>query len=200
MWVLAGAPPDDPEFIETKTVLFRPDAALLLSSDGLSDVLTSAEIGAILERYDGAPEKTAQSLVEAANAAGGNDNVSVVFVPGPEFLGSHSQRLIETRPRHAITRFRGDESGWRAAVRNLLWLLAGIAIGDCALVRSALVRHAAMGSTASSMGTSRRCGPAARADSGKSPRILMGFKKLSRRQRPAIRSKSLQGIISVLSN
>jgi serine/threonine protein phosphatase PrpC len=120
---------DDPEFIETKTVLFRPDAALLLSSDGLSDVLTSAEIGAILERYDGAPEKTAQWLVEAANAAGGNDNVSVVFVPGPEFLGRHSQRLIETSPRHSITRFRGDGSVWRAAVRNLLWLLAGIAVG-----------------------------------------------------------------------
>lgn len=120
---------DDPQFIETKSFLFRPDAALLLSSDGLSDVVTSAEIAAILETYDGAPEKTAQRLIEAANAAGGNDNVSVVFVPGPEFLGSQSQRLIETRSRHAITRTRGDQSGWRAAVRNTVLLLAGIAVG-----------------------------------------------------------------------
>jgi len=119
----------DAQFIETKSFLFRPDAALLLASDGLSDALTSAEIGAILEKYDGAPEKTAQQLIEAANGAGGNDNVSVVFVPGPEFLGSQSESLLEARPRHAITRLRGDESSWRPAVRNAVWLLAGIALG-----------------------------------------------------------------------
>ncbi|MBV9765684.1 MAG: serine/threonine-protein phosphatase, partial [Acidobacteriaceae bacterium] len=70
----------DSDFVEIKTFLFRPDAALLLCSDGLSDVLTSAQITAILERYDGSPERTAQQLIDAANDAGGKDNVSVVFV------------------------------------------------------------------------------------------------------------------------
>lgn len=121
--------PDDLQFIETNSFLFRPDAALLLTSDGLSDFVPSAEISRIMERYDGAPEKIAEQLIGAANAAGGHDNISVVFVPGPEFLGSHSQRLIETRPRHAITRSRMDESGWRALIRNLAWLLVGIALG-----------------------------------------------------------------------
>jgi PPM family protein phosphatase len=118
--------PDDPEFIETKTVLFRPDAALLLCSDGLSDALTSGEISAILDKYNGAPGDTARQLIEAANQAGGRDNISVVFVPGPEFLGSRSQSLIDARPRHAITRLRGDEAGWRSVLRNALWLLAGM--------------------------------------------------------------------------
>lgn len=120
---------DDPQFIETKSFVFRPDAALLLSSDGLSDVLTSAEITAVLETYDGAPEKTAQQLIDAANEAGGNDNISVIFVPGPEFVGSHSQRLLEARPRHAITRSRDDSSRWRTLLLSLLWLLAGVVLG-----------------------------------------------------------------------
>lgn len=121
--------PDDPEFIDTRSFLFRPDAALLLSSDGLSDALTSREISAAIEKYDGAPAKVAQELIDAANEAGGKDNISVVFVPGPEFLGSRSQSLIDARPRHAVTRYRGEEAGWRPLLRNLLWLLAGIALG-----------------------------------------------------------------------
>src|SRR5438132_1002021 len=44
--------PHEEEFIEIKTVRFRPEAALLICSDGLSDVLTSAQIGAIVEGYD----------------------------------------------------------------------------------------------------------------------------------------------------
>lgn len=120
---------DDPNFVDIKRFSFRPDAALLLSSDGLSDVLTSAEISTILERYDGTADKTAQQLIQAANDAGGIDNVSVVFVPGPDFLGSHSQALLDARPRHAITRSRGEQAAWRSAVRSSLWLLAGTILG-----------------------------------------------------------------------
>ena len=38
--------------------------------------------------------------MEAANAAGGRDNISVVFVPGPDFLGAESAALAEGRSRH----------------------------------------------------------------------------------------------------
>src|SRR5437870_12132736 len=74
---------NDEEFIEIKSVRFRPDAALLLCSDGLSDVLTTAQIGAILVTYDGDPARAARKLVDAANQAGGKDNVSAVLVAGP---------------------------------------------------------------------------------------------------------------------
>jgi serine/threonine protein phosphatase PrpC len=121
--------PEDAEFIETRNFLFRPDAALLLCSDGLSDVLTSAEISSILERYDGHPDTTTQQLIEAANEAGGKDNISVVFVAGPEFLGSQSNALLDSRPRHAITRMRTGPGRWRRGMRDVLWLLIGIVLG-----------------------------------------------------------------------
>jgi serine/threonine protein phosphatase PrpC len=98
--------PDDEEFVEMKEFLFRPDAAILLCSDGLSDLVTSAEIREIMERYEGDPEKVARDLVEAANLAGGKDNITAVFVAGSEFLGHGSPEMIQARARHSITRAR----------------------------------------------------------------------------------------------
>lgn len=121
--------PHDAQFIEIKSFIFRPDAALLLCSDGLSDVLTSAEISAIVERYDGDPDSTARQLVDAANAASGKDNISVVFVAGPEFLGSQSNTLLEIRSRHAVTRMRKGEARWHGVLRNALLLLTGMVLG-----------------------------------------------------------------------
>jgi len=98
--------PDEPDFVEVKEFLFKPDAAMLLCSDGLSDLVTSAEMNEIVERYDGDAEQVARDLVDAANRAGGKDNVTAVFVAGAEFLGSASPGMVEARARHAITRAR----------------------------------------------------------------------------------------------
>lgn len=119
--------PNDPRFIETKQITFPSDAALLLCSDGLSDLVASSEMTRIIERYDGDAQRIAQLLVEAANAAGGRDNISVIFVPGPEFLGAHSPASVEGRSRHATTRMRkGNASG--SVFRNLLMLVTGAAL------------------------------------------------------------------------
>ncbi len=96
----------DEDFIEVREFAFKPDAAVLLCSDGLTDMLTSPEILAIVERYDGDPQQTARDLVEAANEAGGLDNVTAVFVAGPEFLGAGSSAMIDARSRHSVTRQR----------------------------------------------------------------------------------------------
>ena len=83
-------------FVEIRTCRFRPDAAILLCSDGLSDHLTSAQLRDITGRYDGDAARTAAELVEAANAAGGRDNITAVFVAGQEFHGqSESTRARE---------------------------------------------------------------------------------------------------------
>ncbi len=119
----------DAQFIDIKSFVFRPDAALLLCSDGLSDVLTSAQISAIVERYNGDPDSTARQLVEAANQAGGKDNISVVLVAGGEFIGSESNRLLEVRSRHSVTRMRGEGIKWRSVLKNALWLLLGMVLG-----------------------------------------------------------------------
>lgn len=120
---------NDEHFIEIRSLPFRPDAALLLCSDGLSDALTSAEIGSIVERYDGDAGRVAMELVDAANEASGKDNISVVFVAGPEFLGAESQGMREARGRHAVTRTRRGNAMRRLLASRLPWLLAGILLG-----------------------------------------------------------------------
>lgn len=121
--------PDDPEFVEVRSLPFHSDGALLLCSDGLTDALTSHEVVAILETYSGDPAEVAERLVWAANDAGGKDNVSVVFVAGPEFLGLRSPGMLEARGRHAITRVRRGRARWRRRLGRLMWLLIGMALG-----------------------------------------------------------------------
>ncbi|HLK63602.1 MAG TPA: protein phosphatase 2C domain-containing protein [Bryobacteraceae bacterium] len=82
-------------FVEIRKCRFRPDAAILLCSDGLTDRLTSAHVREIAEHYDGDASKVAAQLVDAANRAGGQDNVTAIFVAGPDFR----TRRGATRPR-----------------------------------------------------------------------------------------------------
>ena len=116
---------EDEEFIQIKSFPFRPGAALLLCTDGLSDMLSSAEISSIVERYSGDPAVTARDLVAAANQSGGKDNVSVIFVAGPEFLGSDSEPMLEARARHSVTQAREIRSWWRRLLNRLAGLLPG---------------------------------------------------------------------------
>ena len=77
----------------------------------------------------GDAERSAQRLVEAANAAGGKDNISVVFVAGAEFQGAESDRWQDARTRHATTRPRSASSASPGWIKYLVLLLAGIALG-----------------------------------------------------------------------
>jgi protein phosphatase len=52
----------------------------LLCSDGLTDMLTDEEIGTILRRQDKGLDEIATELVDAANAKGGLDNITVAVV------------------------------------------------------------------------------------------------------------------------
>jgi PPM family protein phosphatase len=102
--------PDEEDFIEVKEFLFKPDAAILLCSDGLSDLLTSAELLQAMERFDGDPAQVTGELIDAANLAGGADNITAIFVAGSEFLGNASPSAAEARARNAITKARESES------------------------------------------------------------------------------------------
>jgi serine/threonine protein phosphatase PrpC len=77
--------PDDSDFIEVTRIPFEADGALLLCSDGLSDLVPSADIRRIVEQNAGHPEAAVQELIDAANRAGGKDNVSVIVVEGEQF-------------------------------------------------------------------------------------------------------------------
>jgi serine/threonine protein phosphatase PrpC len=113
---------DDANFIEIRKCRFHRDAAILLCSDGLTDHLSSAGVREIVERYDGDAARVAGELVEAANGAGGRDNITALFVAGPEFRG----RSGITRPRASITRFRPSR---RALTGRGAFLLYGLLLG-----------------------------------------------------------------------
>ena len=64
--------------VDTFTVEAEPDDVYLLCSDGLTDMVSVGEIHALVEESDDL-EAAARALVDAANAGGGEDNVTVVL-------------------------------------------------------------------------------------------------------------------------
>jgi serine/threonine protein phosphatase PrpC len=80
--------PDDPDFIDVCEIAFEPDAALLLCSDGLSDLVDSSALHDIVRCFAGQPDLVVKELIGAANVAGGKDNVSAVYVEGERFAST----------------------------------------------------------------------------------------------------------------
>jgi serine/threonine protein phosphatase PrpC len=108
--------PDDPAFIEITTFEMPSDGAILLCSDGLTDLVPGAEIRAGVERYAPDYDAAIRALVDAANHAGGKDNITVVVVASPGY-----------RPAIFDAPVTSGSHGRRA--RRWPVLLAGIALG-----------------------------------------------------------------------
>ena len=98
--------PGDPDFIDVQAVPFEPDAALLLCSDGLTDLVDSSAINQIVQRCAGRPREVVRALIEAANGAGGKDNVTAVYVEGDRF--PPATEAIEPASPTEITRRLGS--------------------------------------------------------------------------------------------
>jgi serine/threonine protein phosphatase PrpC len=64
--------------VDAFTETLQPGDRLLLCTDGLNSMITDDDIVTYL--VDGTPDEAVWNLIEAANAAGGHDNVSVVVV------------------------------------------------------------------------------------------------------------------------
>jgi len=140
--VITRALGTDPDVeVDTLTLEAGPGDLVLLCSDGLSAMVRDEEIVRVLESTDGAPRESAEALVSAANAAGGEDNVTVVLfelvdpgaepaptlVPGAEELeddedGPDGPTLEDVR-RHGA----GKGSRWPALLA-LLAILAAAAV------------------------------------------------------------------------
>lgn len=67
------------DYVETGSSPFLPGDMLMLCSDGLTDLVNNREMTTILLSGNSIAEK-AQALVDAANVAGGKDNITVVIV------------------------------------------------------------------------------------------------------------------------
>ena len=84
---LGSAPhgPDDPDFVEIQQFDLPHASALLLCSDGLTDQVPAEKIRSVIEQHAGDPESGVLALIEAANEAGGKDNISAILVETPEY-------------------------------------------------------------------------------------------------------------------
>ncbi len=107
---------------DTLDVRTAPGDRLLLATDGLSGMLHDDEIVQVLAA-SADPQDAAKALVDAANEAGGQDNISVVVV---DVCGRSSGRGL--RAARASRGSGADDSGGRPkALRSWLALAAWIA-------------------------------------------------------------------------
>jgi serine/threonine protein phosphatase PrpC len=112
--------PSDPDFIDIYETPFEPDAALLLCSDGLTDAIASTKIRETVAGLAGQPERVVAALIDAANAAGGKDNITVVYVEGERFANTRRSPSA-AKPR------RGARVGLISALVVVVALVAAFA-------------------------------------------------------------------------
>jgi serine/threonine protein phosphatase PrpC len=66
--------------VDIRKLEFDPGDLFILCSDGLTGMVEDEGIKSILDRSNGNLETTTEELIAAANAAGGQDNISVVLI------------------------------------------------------------------------------------------------------------------------
>lgn len=111
--------PSDTDFIEIQQFALPSQGALVLCSDGLSDLVTSQVIRETVERNAADPYRAARDLVAAANEAGGKDNITVLVVTTAEYTGAFAGRPL---PSTETVRSSGSAGRW-------LWPLAALLAG-----------------------------------------------------------------------
>ncbi len=95
----------DDNFIEFRHHPFESNWALLLCSDGLTDLVKKKKILDLVEQYADKPEDVTLHLINAANDAGGKDNVTVVFAAGNDYARAlRGEFPVETAIVHPINR------------------------------------------------------------------------------------------------
>lgn len=110
--------------IEVQRFALEGNDTFLLCSDGLSGLVQDDEIAEVLERQ--APEAAVHELVQMANLAGGNDNITVQVARVPASCFDTTASVV--RPA-VLERVPGVASapGW------LRWAVAGSILGLAAL-------------------------------------------------------------------
>ncbi len=114
----------DSNFLFLHEVEVPPDAAWLLCSDGLTDLVPLDHIRAMIDAHRGTPELVVQTLVQAANDAGGKDNVTVVYAEGERVAAAHEPAGVATRQLPGARKPARSGRGF-VAVLVLLAVLAG---------------------------------------------------------------------------
>ncbi len=114
--------PDDPGFVEIHQIPFTAESALLLCSDGLSDLVTSARIREAVETHADDPQAAVDRLIAEANEAGGKDNISVVLVQGERYA-ERFRKIGDSPGKPAPKQFGSAHARESGARRLLPWFL-----------------------------------------------------------------------------
>jgi serine/threonine protein phosphatase PrpC len=118
--VITRALGSDPNMVaDVFEVEGSPGDRLLLTTDGLTAMLADEFIGEILVAEKD-PDRAARTLVDAANRAGGYDNITVVVVD------------LTSTPAAAYAPRRGSAASGRRIASRLLWAVAAIALAAAA--------------------------------------------------------------------
>ena len=144
---------DEADYVEITEQPFERDAAILLCTDGLTDMLPSTTVDRLVRQHAGDPDAVVGALVEAANEAGGRDNVTVVYAEGPEFARAVRGRtangaaaapppprqVVDTAPLEVSVPRETAETQparpgvWTRVIRSrVIWCTAGVIAGVAA--------------------------------------------------------------------
>lgn len=106
-----GASPSlEPEVHEHE---LEPGDIILLCSDGLTEMISDENIGALMRADEGDIAQAARKLVESANQAGGRDNCSVILIRVDGIP------IQESAPAAAPARAQGQGDGAQRTSENL---------------------------------------------------------------------------------
>ena len=134
----------DPDVqVDTYRIDLKPGDRLMICSDGLTNMLSDETIAQTLRRHAD-PQQAADTLVDMANQAGGDDNITVVLVDAlsdggegvaPTAIAEPEEPAVEEpEPEPAAPEGPGTRPGSRGVRSLLLWGLpilavVGIAVG-----------------------------------------------------------------------
>lgn len=127
---------DEPDYVEVVDDTFEDDAAILVCSDGLTDMVPSSTIERVVRLHAGDAAAVTTALVGAANEAGGRDNVTVVYAEAPGFAAAF--KAGGPPVQEAATPSEAPAGSGGTAHRSLVarvlagrttWFIAGALIG-----------------------------------------------------------------------
>jgi protein phosphatase len=97
--------PDPNVDVDTFSVDVQPNDLFILCSDGLSSMIGDAGIIAVVRKHRDDLEDTARALIQAANEAGGEDNITVICF---EIAAEGAESALRTSPT-VVTGDQEDE-------------------------------------------------------------------------------------------
>lgn len=114
------------DYVEVASFPLEAHSSLMLCSDGLCDMITSQQMKSILEK-NLPTEKKVDALIDAANQAGGKDNVTVVLVECnlPELP---RKKIIETETHPTEIRKKSTEETKKELSLGRNLVIIGIAL------------------------------------------------------------------------